>query len=150
MAKNAIVGAHLFYRWSGSWGQAAAFADHYAGREPNAAALRTAALSVPHVTPVYGQQGQLAKAIEEIPGAEAIKLAPSMRADKRVAVRFNLAGRKAAEEAPHEDYAKKFETSDNLKWALSGDAVGEKQQPLGKAATAVAPPTGAAVAGAQR
>ena len=25
MAKNAIVGAHLFYRWGGGWGQAAAF-----------------------------------------------------------------------------------------------------------------------------
>jgi len=150
MAKNAIVGAHLFYRWAGSWGQAAAFADHYAGREPNAAALRTAALAVPHVTPVYGQQGQLAKAIEEIPGAEAIKLAPSMRGDKRVAVRFNLVARKAADEAPHEDYAQKFETSDNLKWALSGDAVGEKQQPLGKATASASPASGTAIAGAQR
>jgi spore germination cell wall hydrolase CwlJ-like protein len=150
MAKNAIVGAHLFYRWAGSWGQAAAFADHYAGREPNAAALRTAALAVPHVTPVYGQQGQLAKAIEEIPGAEAIKLAPSMRGDKRVAVRFNLVARKAADEAPHEDYAQKFETSDNLKWALSGDAVGEKQQPLGKATASTSPASGTAIAGAQR
>jgi spore germination cell wall hydrolase CwlJ-like protein len=45
LAKNAIVGAHLFYRWAGSWGQPAAFSDHYAGHEPNAAALRTAALA---------------------------------------------------------------------------------------------------------
>ena len=51
MAKNAIVGAHIFYRWAGGWGQAAAFSDGYAGREPNAAALRTAALAAPHVTP---------------------------------------------------------------------------------------------------
>jgi len=146
MAKNAIIGAHLFYRWAGSWGQPAAFSDHYAGREPNAATLRTAALSVPHVAPIYGAQGQLAQAIKEIPGAEAIKLAPSMRGDKRVAVRFNLVARKAAEDAPHEDYSKKFETSDNLKWALSGEPVGENEQPLGKPA---APQSGAA-AGAQR
>lgn len=150
MAKNAIIGAHLFYRWAGSWGQAAAFSDHYAAREPNAAALRTAALAVPHITPVYGQQGQVAKAIEEIPGAEAIKLAPSMRGDKRVGVRFNLVARKAAQEAPHEDYAQKFETSDNLKWALSGDAVGEKQQPLGKPTASATAPSGTAIAGAQR
>src|SRR5690242_15560738 len=104
MAKNAIVGAHLFYRWGGSWGQPGAFSDHYAGHEPNAAALRTAALSVPHVSPVYGQQGQVAQAIKDIPGAETIKLAPSMRGDKRVAVRFNLVARKAADDAPHEDY----------------------------------------------
>ena len=146
MAKNAIVGAHLFYRWSGGWGQPAAFTDHYSGREPNAAALRTAALSVPHVTPVYGQQGQLAQAIKDIPGAEPIELAPSMRGDKRVAVRFNLVARKAAEEAPHEDYAKKFETSDNLKWALSSDAVGDNEQPLGKPAVAQS----GTAAGAQR
>jgi spore germination cell wall hydrolase CwlJ-like protein len=146
MAKNAIVGAHLFYRWSGGWGQPAAFTVRYAGREPNAAALRTAALSVPHVTPVYGQQGQLAEAIKDIPGAEPIKLVPSMRGDKRVAVRFNLVARKAAEDAPHEDYAKKFETSDNLKWALSSDAVGENEQPLGKPAAAQS----GTAAGAQR
>jgi spore germination cell wall hydrolase CwlJ-like protein len=132
MAKNAIVGAHLFYRWAGGWGQPAAFSDHYAGHEPNAAALRTAALSVPHVTPVYGQQGQLAQAIKDIPGAEAVKLAPSMRGDKRVAVRFNLVARKAADDAPHEDYEKKFATSDNLKWALSSETVGQNEQPLGK------------------
>ena len=41
MAKNAVVGDHLFYRWSGSWGQSAAFTSRYTGHEPNAAALRT-------------------------------------------------------------------------------------------------------------
>ena len=132
MAKNAIVGAHLFYRWSGSWGQAAAFSSRYAGREPNAAALRTAALSVPHVTPVYGQQGQLGEAIKDIPGAQALKLEPSMRGDKRVAVRFNLVAREASKDVAPETYTKTFESSDNLKYALSSDAVAEHQQPLGK------------------
>ena len=51
-----------------------------------------------HITPVYGQQGQLAKAIDEIPGAQAIKLEPSMRGDKRVAVRFNLVARQASKD----------------------------------------------------
>src|SRR5689334_7845299 len=147
MAKNAIVGAHLFYRWSGSWGQAGAFSDHYAGREPNAAALRTAALSVPHVTPVYGQQGQLAKAIEDIPGAEAIKLAPSMRGDKRVAVRFNLAAREATKDVAPVDYDKKFEVSDNLKYALSSDTVASNEQPLGKPAAPAATSGGGTAAG---
>jgi hypothetical protein len=69
-----------------------------------------------------------------IPGAEPLKLAPSLRGDKRVAVRFNLVARKASDEAAHEDYAKKFEASDNLKWSLSSDTVGDNQQPLGKPA----------------
>ena len=134
MAKNAIVGAHLFYRWSGSWGQSAAFTSRYSGHEPNAAALRTAALAVPHITPVYGPQGQLAKAISEIPGAQAIKIEPSLRGDKRVAVRFNLVAREASKDVAPVDYTKKFESSDNLKYALSSDAVAENEQPLGKRA----------------
>jgi len=35
----------------------------------------------------------------------------------------------------HEDYNKKFEVSDNLKWSLSGDTVAENQQPLGRSTT---------------
>jgi hypothetical protein len=146
LTKNAVVGAHLFYRWTGSWGQPAVFTEAYAGREPNAAALRSAALAVVHVTPV--QQGNLSEAIREIPGAEAIKLAPSLRGDKRVAVRFNLAARKASADVTHEDYTRKFEASDNLKWALSNDAVADNQQPLGMVASA--PATSAAGATGQR
>jgi len=134
MAKNAVVGAHLFYRWAGGWGQPAVFTKAYAGHEPSASALRLAALSVPHLTPTYGQ-GQLAQAVKDIPGAEPLKLAPSLRGDKRVAVRFNLVARKASEEVAHEDYNKKFEVSDNLKWSLSGDTVAENQQPLGRSTT---------------
>src|SRR5437868_972971 len=62
LAKNAVVGAHLFYHWAGSWGEPEAFTKGYGGHEPNAAALRQAALAVPHITPVYAA-GQLAKAI---------------------------------------------------------------------------------------
>jgi spore germination cell wall hydrolase CwlJ-like protein len=135
LAKNAIVGAHIFYRWAGGWGQPAAFAKAYTGHEPSAHALRTAALAVPHVA----QQPALAAAIENIPGAEAIKLAPSMRGDKRVAVRFNLVARKASDEAVHEDYSKKFDASDNLKWALSGNTSVSTEKPLGKTSAATVP-----------
>jgi spore germination cell wall hydrolase CwlJ-like protein len=145
MAKNAVVGAHLFYRWAGGWGQPAVFTKAYAGREPNASALRIAALAVPHVVPSYGENS-VAAAIKDIPGAEPLKLAPSLRGDKRVAVRFNLAAREASDTATHEDYEKKFEVSDNLKWSLSGDTAAENQQPLGKAAV----PASAAGASAQR
>jgi spore germination cell wall hydrolase CwlJ-like protein len=136
MAKNAIVGAHLFYRWNGGWGQPAVFSRAYAGREPSSDALRTAALAVVHVTQAV--PGSVAAAIKDIPGAEPLKLAPSLRGDKRVAVRFNLVARKASAEAPHEDYAKKFAASDNLKFALSSDTVADNQQPLGRPAAASA------------
>ena len=98
----------------------------------------------PRVVHVAPAANTVEAAIEKLPGAEAIKLAPSMRGDKRVAVRFNLVARKAAEEAPHEDYSKKFEASENLKFALSGDTVAENQQPLGKPQPAPKPSAAAA------
>jgi spore germination cell wall hydrolase CwlJ-like protein len=147
LAKNAIVGAHIFYRWAGGWGQPAAFAKNYAGREPSAAALRTAALSVVHVA----QGDSVAAAVANNPGAEAIRLEPSMRGDKRVAVRFNLAARQASDDAKHEDYAQKFDASDTLKWSLSGNSVAADEKPLGKApAPAPAVAGGAASAVGQR
>jgi cell wall hydrolase len=146
LAKNAVVGAHIFYRWAGRWGGPPAFTKAYAGREPNAIALRNAALAVVHTSPV--QSGSdVAQAIKDIPGAEAIKLSPNLRGDKRVAIRFNLAARKASDEISHEDYAKKFEASDNLKWSLSSEVVAQDEKPLGKAAAISA--GGAAGAAAQ-
>jgi spore germination cell wall hydrolase CwlJ-like protein len=150
MAKDAIVGAHLFYRWPGAWGKPAIFTEAYAGHEPSASALRIAALAAPHVTPAT-PQGGVAEAIRDIPGAEALNLAPSMRGDKRVAVRFNFVARKASDEVVPEDYTKKFAASDNLKYALSSDAVGDNQQPLGRssAASGGSAGSGAALASAQ-
>ncbi|MFL6829243.1 MAG: cell wall hydrolase [Sphingomicrobium sp.] len=148
LAKNAVVGAHIFYRWAGGWGRPAAFSQGYAKREPDARALRSAALAAEAATASQTQSGTVAEAIAEIPGAEAIKLAPSMRGDKRVAVRFNLAARKASDQAAHEDYVNKFEASDNLKWSLSSEAVAADEKPLGKTAAASpsASPTGASSA----
>jgi spore germination cell wall hydrolase CwlJ-like protein len=134
MAKNAVVGAHIFYRWNGGWGQPAAFVKTYSGHEADARALRNAALAAVHVTP----STSVAAAIKDIPGAEQIKLAPSMRGDKRVAVRFNLIAREASKDIAPPDYDQKFEVSDNLKYALSSETVAENQQPLGKPSAASA------------
>lgn len=136
LSKNAIVGAHIFYRWAGDWGQPTAFTDKYAAREPDSRALRNAALAAATANAAARvQSGGVAEAVKDIPGAEALKLAPSMRGDKRVAVRFNLVARKASDEAAHEDYEKKFAASDNLKWALSDEAAGPNEKPLGQSQT---------------
>ena len=68
-----------------------------------------------------------------------------MRGDKRVAVRFNLAAREASKDVAPVDYEKKFEVSDNLKYALSSDTVAANEQPLGKAP----PPASTGGAGAE-
>ena len=134
LAKNAVVGAHIFYRWAGGWGRPAAFVKGYSGREPNVSALRTAALAAEAALGNRSEASEVAEAIAEIPGAEAIPLTPSMRGDKRVAIRFNLAARKASDGVAPKAYVEKFETSDNLKWSLSSDIVSSGEKPLGRAA----------------
>ncbi|MGH6659796.1 MAG: cell wall hydrolase, partial [Sphingomicrobium sp.] len=134
LAKNAVVGAHIFYHWNGGWGRPSAFVQGYSGREASAAGLRSAALAVEAATAGRGAMSSAETAIAELPGVEAIKLAPSMRGDKRVALRFIQTARKAADEAPHKDYGETFKTSDNLRWTLSGDTANASETPLGKAA----------------
>ncbi|HEX2803361.1 MAG TPA: cell wall hydrolase, partial [Sphingomicrobium sp.] len=125
LAKNAVVGAHLFYRWAGGWGKPPAFTQRYAKQEPDSGALKSMALAALASRPAAAQAQQIA----DIPGAELEK-APA----GRVAVRFKLAeAREAAEKAPHVDYVEKVAASDNLRWTLSGTASDANQKPLGKA-----------------
>ena len=49
-----------------------------------------------------------------------------------------------------EDYTKKFEVSDNLKWSLSSDTAAENQPPLGRTAAATPQATTAVGASGQR
>jgi spore germination cell wall hydrolase CwlJ-like protein len=129
LTKNAVVGAHIFYRWAGTWGRPAAFSGRYAGHEPNVGALRTAALEA------EAREGT-AEALGQIPGAELAK-----SADGRVDARFSVAARKAVEEAPHREYVDKFEASENLRWTLGGGAP-SSEKPLGGT-----PPAASAAAG---
>jgi spore germination cell wall hydrolase CwlJ-like protein len=130
LAKNAVVGSHLFYHWAGGWGRPGAFDQSYRGAEASAQVLRNAALAAEAAT--AGQEPAAAVAeITELPGVETIKLTPSMRGDKRVAVRFNQVAREASEKAIHEDYVKRVEATDNLKFALSSDTASTTEAPLG-------------------
>ncbi len=117
-------------RWAGGWGQPGAFAQAYGGHEPDASALRGAALAAEAANVAQGTSGVPA-IVDKLPGAE--RLAPSMRGDKRVAIRCNLTARKASDEAPHKAYVEKVEASDSLRWALSSNSAAANQQPLGKA-----------------
>ena len=137
LAKNAVVGAHIFYRWSGGWGRQPAFAQAYARQEPNSAALRAAALSIDRTRVVPAQAIAEAEAIAEIPGAQALPTVLTRRGERQVAIRFNLAAREAVEKTVHKDYVEKVEASDNLRWSLSGGGMASAaDKPLGKAAPA--------------
>ena len=134
LAKNAIVGAHIFYRWAGGWGRPPAFAKRYSGHEPNTQALKAAAVAAEAAFTAKQAAETTAEALAAaIPGTELKK--PE---EGRLAIRFNLAARKAVEETPHREYIEKFEASDNLRWSLSGAAVAADEKPLGKAAPTIA------------
>lgn len=127
LAKNAVVGAHLFYRWAGGWGRPAAFVQAYSRSEPSASALKAGALAAFASRPALASANKIA----DIPGAEIEKAQPG-----RVAVRFKLdQARKAVEDAPRIAYVEKVAASDNLRWTLSGGSPGETdQKPLGRPA----------------
>jgi hypothetical protein len=133
LAKNAVVGSHIFYRWAGGWGRPAAFTQRYARAEASVDALRSAALLAEQAEQqLKALQPEEAEVLAEIPGAEALELTPSMRRDQRVAIRFNLAARKAADEAPRRAYIEKVDASANLRWSLTGDMVADDEKPLGR------------------
>ena len=149
LAKNAVVGAHIFYRWAGNWGRSGSFTQAYARREPNVSFLRSEALAAEAATALQPAQRDLAEVVEDIPGAQAMTpLQPSMRGDKRVAVRFNLTAREAADKAEHKDYVETHKASDNLKWTLSGGGMASADQP-GFGRKAEAPPATGIAAGSQ-
>ena len=65
------------------------------------------------------------------PASRRSSSTPSMRGDKRVAVRFNQVAREASDKVVHEDYVKKVEATDNLRFALSSETTSTTEAPLG-------------------
>jgi hypothetical protein len=143
LVKAHVEGPHIFYRWAGGWGRPAAFQQHYAEREPDARALRLAALSVPHTLPaVIAPQGDpvaaeaaAAAGLGEIVGVKVTETG------ERVAVRFSPEAREAVERAISVPYVERVAASDNLRRALDGSGpAGEEAQPLGQAEPAASDP----------
>ena len=130
LAKTAVVGAHLFYRWSGGWGQSGAFAQAYSGREDDPRALRLAAMSVTRL-PVAAQ----APAVTMVAG-NAVKIEDN---GKRVRVLFTPQARAAVEKVVHKPYVESAAASDNLRWAMGDGAPASTEQALGRKANSADP-----------
>jgi spore germination cell wall hydrolase CwlJ-like protein len=146
LAKNAVVGAHIFYRWSGGWGRPDAFVQAYAQSEPNGDALRSAALLAEQRQQATPAEADVAKAIAEIPGATMLPTVLNRRGEARVAVRMQVAARDAVERSVHRDYVEQVQASDNLRWTLGTSVAAADDKPLGRAA---APADATASAGEQ-
>ncbi len=156
LTKNAVIGAHIFYRWRGDWGQSAAFTQKWAKRESDPAFLRSAALAAEAryaaMAPDASIVSTVAEARANLPPELAKLVAPEIAAGggKRVALR--LEARRRVEEATRD--AKPSETgSSSLSWGLTGTPAGEADQaPLGRkptATTTVSAAAGAAPSGAE-
>ena len=129
LAKTAVIGAHLFYRWGGGWGQPAAFSQPYSGHEADPRALRLAAMSVVRLPVTMAA----VPAIAMVAGA-AVKIEPD---GKRVRVLFTPQARAAVEKVVHKPYVESVAASDNLRWAIGDGAPVSTEQALGpKAPTA--------------
>ena len=142
LVKARVEGSHLFYRWAGGWGRPAAFHQRYAAREPDARALRIAALSVPHSLPpvIAPATGAVAAAADGLGDVVGIKVTET---GERIAIRFSPeAAREAVEKAVAAPPVERVAVSDNLRRALDGSGpVGDEAQPLGQPEVATAETT---------
>ena len=131
LAKTAVIGAHIFYRWSGGWGKPAAFTQRYNGLESNPAALRSATLAIVRTQPATPVSSVAAMPIAKIDGVTVREQANG----KRVRVRFTQEARDAVEKVAEKrtSYVEKVQASDNLRYALGDDAAPQGEA-LGRAA----------------
>ncbi len=147
LVKAAVVGTHIFYRWTGGWGTGPAFTNRYAGIEPNISLKPRQALA--------DQKAQAAAeaALMDAVTAEQLKeggaVAPtSMDSFQRAVLRRyepamaeGIAGVIAKQTSSGDAVAQSY------RWALMGDnSAAPKEPPLGKK---VEPAKGDATAPAQ-
>ena len=136
LTKTAVIGAHIFYRWRGGWGEADAFNQKWAKREMDPAFLRRAALAAEARFAAQQPEGEMPSAVAEARAQLPPELARLVEAEnaapggpKRIALR--LEARRRVEEAISAKPA--VRGSDSLEWGLTGnDRDSAKQTPLGR------------------
>ena len=132
LAKTAVVGAHLFYRWGGGWGMPGAFAQGYSGRESDPRGLRLASLSIvrvpraPDGTIVMGSTA-IGPVVTKVAGT-AVTMDPD---GKRVRVLFTPQAREAVEKVVHKPFVERAAASDNLRYTLGEGSPAATEQAFG-------------------
>jgi len=127
LAKTDVIGAHLFYRWNGGWGQPSAFTQRYTGHEASAEGLRSAALSA-HAAYVVAGMPTAGHTSAPLAALRADGLPVAQQANGRVTLHFTPQARAAVEAAiakPRESDTKA------LRELLDAGAPASDQKPLG-------------------
>jgi spore germination cell wall hydrolase CwlJ-like protein len=130
LVKAAIVGTHIFYRWTGGWGTGPAFTGRYAGVEPDTSAIRLAANTTDAAAAAAAALAKLTP--EELAAAERLPdgtVGPASSVDsfQRAVLRRYEAMPGSAVTALLASQAKEGDKS--MRWALTGEAA--KEAPLG-------------------
>jgi spore germination cell wall hydrolase CwlJ-like protein len=146
LVKAAVVGTHIFYRWTGGWGTGPAFTGRYAGVEPDTSTLgRLAAVDKRDAAAAAAAAAIAAKlSPEEFARAEKLPdgtLAPSSSMDsfQRAVLRRYEPMPGSAVTALLASQAKEGDKS--MRWALAGEGAAPKAAPLGSKAGAAAADT---------
>jgi spore germination cell wall hydrolase CwlJ-like protein len=138
LVKAALVGTHIFYRWTGGWGTGPAFTSRYAGIEPDAAARMAAAKTVDGAAAAAAVLASLTP--EQIAAADKegkLPVAGSVDSFQRAVLRRYEPMPGAALTALLASQAGSGEgaASASARWALAGEAAATKVAPLGSKAT---------------
>ncbi|WP_237220040.1 cell wall hydrolase [Sphingomonas arenae] len=146
LVKAAVVGTHIFYRWSGGWGQPAAFGQRYATSEADPAALRRNALAAEARYAALAPNDTVAEAKlkQELPPelAKLVDAEIGPKGQTRVSLRASPAAKVAARKATENLVVEREQRSSNLDWALTGSGAEQKglgAQPANTSAPATAP-----------
>jgi spore germination cell wall hydrolase CwlJ-like protein len=130
LVKSAVEGAHIFYRWPGTWGRPAAFAQRYAGRELDPSGLRRNALAAEArhaaAAPMPGAAVEAAKQGLPPELAKLVKEEIGPKGQARISLRLAPGAKEAARKATENLKVERGERSSNLDWALGGGGAAEK------------------------
>jgi hypothetical protein len=138
--KAAVVGTHIFYRWTGGWGTGPAFRTRYAGVEPTITKMGHLSTVAPSAEDLAAALAAAAAAAGTTIGADGTVI-PALPADlsQRPIIR-------RYEAAKAEDVAALVAVqarssggaaTTSHRWALTGDgAAGSQDAPFGKPAEA--------------
>ena len=129
LAKTDVIGAHLFYRWNGGWGQPGAFVQRYSGREASADMLRRAALSA-HAAYVAAGTPTASHASPAVATVQAGGLPVTQQANGRVSLHFTPQARAAVEAALSKP--RPTSASSPINSVLDAGAPATDQKPFGQ------------------
>ncbi len=136
LTKNAVIGAHIFYRWAGGWGRPTRL---HAGLFAPRTERGSAAFGGAHRRATRHRDARPARCgtRRRSPRSRARKCSSSRpRCAATSASRSASTWRRARPPTKIEakPYVEKVKASDNLRWSLSGGMAAADEKPLGKAA----------------